>query len=203
MSASRLHHFKRRLAAWARWLHIYLSMFSFAVLLFFAVTGLTLNHADSFPGAQRITHSQGALDPQRLKAGVAESDARNGILDQLRRANGMRSSLSEFRMDDSQCELSFKGPGYVADVQVDRNTGKYNLTETRMGLVAVVNDLHKARDSGRAWSAIVDVSAILMTLVSATGLVLIFFLRKRLASGLAAIVIGAVLCYVVYVMWVP
>jgi hypothetical protein len=63
--------------------------------------------------------------------------------------------------------------------------------------------LHKGRDSGNAWSTIIDVSAVLMTLVSATGLVLIFFLRKRLASGMAAIVIGAILCYVVYVKWVP
>jgi hypothetical protein len=28
----------------SRWLHIYLSMASFGILFFFAVTGLTLNH---------------------------------------------------------------------------------------------------------------------------------------------------------------
>jgi hypothetical protein len=203
MSVSRLHHFKRRLAAWARWLHIYLSMFSFALLLFFAVTGLTLNHADLFSAAPRTTHAQGTLDAQLVRAGVAEDAARDGIVEHLRRAHAIHSSLSEFRMDDEQCDLAFKGPGYLADVTVERSSGKYTLTETRMGAVAVLNDLHKGRDSGNAWSTIIDVSAVLMTLVSATGLVLIFFLRKRLASGMAAIVIGAILCYVVYVKWVP
>jgi hypothetical protein len=138
-----------------------------------------------------------------VKAGVDETASKNAIVDQLRRAHGIRSSLSEFRMDDSQCELSFKGPGHLAEVQVDRSTGKYIVTETRMGLVAVINDLHKGRDSGKTWSAIIDVSAVLMVLVSATGLVLIFFLTKRRVSGLAAIAIGAVLCYVVYLIWVP
>ena len=37
-----------------RWLHIYLSMFSLAVVLFFSVTGITLNHPDwFFGGAER------------------------------------------------------------------------------------------------------------------------------------------------------
>jgi uncharacterized protein len=200
---SKLHHFKRRLAAVSRLLHIYLSMFSFMLLLFFAVTGLTLNHAEWFSGAPRTTHAQGTLDPQWLKAGMAEDAARTAIVEHLGRAQGIHSSLSEFRMDDAQCELSFKGPGYVAEVSVERGTGKYTITETRMGLAAVLNDLHKGRDSGRTWSAIIDVSAVLMTLVSATGLILIFFLRKRLAWGLVALAIGAVLCYVVYVVWVP
>ena len=35
-------------AAWMRWLHIYLSMLGFTALIFFSVTGITLNHADWF-----------------------------------------------------------------------------------------------------------------------------------------------------------
>src|SRR5258708_1269821 len=163
MTVSRLHHFKRRLAAWARWLHIYLSMFSFAVLLFFATTGLPLNHPELFSAAPRITHAQGTLDAQWVKAGVAEDAARNGIVEHLRRTHAIHSSLSEFRMDDQQCKLAFKAPGYLADATLERSSGKYTLTETRMGVVAVLNDLHKGRDSGQTWSAIIDVSAVLMT----------------------------------------
>src|SRR5258708_35614609 len=196
---SALHHFKRRLAALARWLHIYLSMISFAVLLFFAVTGLTLNHVEWFSAPPRTTHLQGAIDPKSLTP--------EAIVEHLRRTQGIKSTLSESRCnagtDDAQCELSFKGPGYVADVLVDRATGKYTVTETRMGLVSVINDLHKGRDSGKAWSAIIDISAILLTLVSATGLILIFYLHKHRRWGMIAIAIGALVCYVVYVVWVP
>jgi hypothetical protein len=52
---------KRRLAALSRWLHIYLSMASFAILLFFAVTGLTLNHAERFSAQPRATQIKGKM----------------------------------------------------------------------------------------------------------------------------------------------
>jgi hypothetical protein len=42
-----------------------------------------------------------------------------------------------------------------------------------------------------------------MTLVSLTGLVLIFFLQKKRMPGLIAVGIGAILCLVVYWVWVP
>ena len=42
-----------RLAGIMRWLHIYLSMFGLAALLFFAVTGVTLNHPDWVFGGPR------------------------------------------------------------------------------------------------------------------------------------------------------
>ena len=79
--------------------------------------------------------------------------------------------------------VSFKGPGYAADAFVDRKTATYEITETRMGLVAIVNDLHKGRDTGAVWAQVIDLSAVLMMLVSVTGLTLIFFLHKRLALG--------------------
>ena len=47
----------------SRWLHVYLSMFSFAVLMFFAVTGLTLNHANWFDGQERTRNSRVAWTP--------------------------------------------------------------------------------------------------------------------------------------------
>ena len=45
-----MHVWKRRLAKYSRWLHIYASMTSFVIVFFFAVTGWTLNHADRFSG---------------------------------------------------------------------------------------------------------------------------------------------------------
>ncbi len=195
------HHFKRRLASVARFLHIYLSMFSFAVLLFFAVTGLTLNHAEFFSAAPRTARLQGTIDPAVFK-NSKDAAVKDAVAAHFRAAHHITSALSEFRLEESQCQLTFKGPGYVADVEIDRATGKYTATETRLGAVAILNDLHKGRDSGQTWSAIVDGSAILMTLVSATGLILVFFLHKRRVSGLIAIAIGALVCYFVYAIWV-
>ena len=163
----------------SRWLHTYLSMFSFAVLLFFAVTGFTLNHAEWFDSQRHEDHYQGALD----RAWVAPASdpkvvAQPEIVAYLRRAHGVKGDLGDFNVDDTQCEVSFKGPGYEADAIIDRDTGKYQLTVIHFGLVAIINDLHKGRDAGKKWSTVIDLVAGLMTLVSLTGLTLIFFLTK-------------------------
>lgn len=194
---------KRKTAISSRWLHIYLSMVSFAILFFFAVTGITLNHQDWFSGAARTHQFRGAVDLKWLRPPDGKEVAKLDIVEYLRRTHGVRSVLSDFRVDDAQISVSFKGPGYSADTFIERESGKYELTETRQGLIAVLNDLHKGRDTGTAWSAIIDVSAGLMTLVSLTGLVLIFFLQKRRVSGLLAVGIGGVLCWLVYLIQVP
>ena len=191
---------KRRTAIAARWLHIYLSMVSFAILFFFAVTGITLNHAEWFSGEAVTKQVKGKVRPEWVKP---KDVAKLEISEYLRKTHAIKSALSDFRVDDSQISVSYKGPGYTADAFVGRDTGSYELTETRQGIVAVLNDLHKGRDTGTAWAWIIDVSAFLMTLVSLTGLILIFFLQKRRMSGLIAVGIGAILCWVVYLIWVP
>jgi hypothetical protein len=196
-------HWRRRFASLARWLHTYLSMFSFVILLFFAVTGLTLNHAEWFDGQQRTVKTQGVLNHAWLRMSDPKTVAKAQIVSYLQRAHGIKSDASDFQVDDEQCELSFKGPGYEADAIIDRDTGKYDLNVTHYGFASVLNDLHKGRNSGKRWSALIDASAILMTLVSLTGLTLIFFLTKRRTSGLLLIALGAMLCYFAYSLWVP
>ena len=192
---------KSRLAALIRWLHIYLSMATFALVFFFAVTGLTLNHADWFyAGKQKIVQHQGKLEPAWVKPSAAV--AKLEIVEHLRRAYGIKGAVSDFRIEDAQCTVSFKGPGYTADTFINRETGAFELTETRMGFVAVLNDLHKGRDSGRTWSLLIDCSAVLMAVVSITGLGLIFFLKRRLATGLLAAGLGTLISVLVYYLWV-
>jgi hypothetical protein len=190
---------KRQLMIVSRWLHIYLSMVSFGIVFFFAATGLTLNHGDWFTHQQRTVQFHGTLNPKYLAKDVSKLE----VVEQLRNAHGIHGSVKDFRVEDTDCSVAFKGPGYAADVLIQRATGSYELTETRMGLVAILNDLHKGRDSGTAWGVVIDVSAILMTLVSFTGLLLIFFLQKKRLSGLLAAGAGAVLCYLAYLAWVP
>ncbi len=147
----------------------------------------------------KTVQTKGHVDPSWVGKDVKKLE----VVEHLRSVDGVKSAMSDFRIDDSQCQVSFKGPGYTADAFIDRTTGNYDLTVVRSGIVAVLNDLHKGRDTGAVWSNIIDISASLMTLVSLTGLVLIFFLQKKRMPGLIAVGIGAILCLVVYWVWVP
>jgi hypothetical protein len=174
-------------------------MVSFAILFFFAATGLTLNHQDWFAGQQRTATYKGTMDGAWLGQDVRELQ----IVERLRQAHGIKAALGELRVDDGQVSVNFKGPGYSADVFIDRSTGAYEVTETRMGLAAVMNDLHKGRDAGPVWGKLIDAAAVFMTLVSLTGLTLIFFLAKWRRAGLMMLAAGAAACCVLYLMFVP
>lgn len=194
---------KRRGASLFRWLHIYLSMVSFGILFFFAVTGVTLNHADWFFDRDVTTHTSGAVNTAWVISGDVKDVAKLEIVEHLRRRHNLRGAVAEFRIEPLECTVVFKGPGYSADTRIDRQTGNYEVNETRMGFVAVINDLHKARDTGRAWSFVVDLSAVLLVVVSLTGMVLIFFIKRRFIPGILTACAGAALATVTYFCFVP
>lgn len=194
---------RKQTAIVSRWLHIYLSMASFAVVLFFAVTGLTLNHAEYFSHGEVVKNLNGSLSVKEM--GPKDHPDTLAIVEHIRNTDHVHGAVNteDLRVDDDQITFSFRGPGYSADTTVDRATGKYQVVETKAGFVAVINDLHKGRDSGKVWSWVIDASAILLTLVSLTGLVLIFFIYKRRTSGLLLAAIATALCLLLYRIWVP
>jgi uncharacterized protein len=193
-----------------RWLHIYLSMFSLGVVLFFSVTGITLNHPDwFFSGAESRHEAEGELSPKWLHAqapaavdsGAAEPErqvSKLEIVEHLRNAHKIHGALADFRVDEGECIVSFKGPGYAADAFIERDTGHYRLTETSHGFIAMINDLHKGRDTGPVWSILIDVSAVLMTFISLTGLVLLFYLKLRRVPGVIVALGGTILAIVLF-----
>jgi len=185
-----------------RWLHIYLSMISFGLVFFFAVTGITLNHADKFTGRLRTEQRKGKLDTSWIAGRDTSKIDRLAIVEYFRRTNGIHGNLNDFRIDDDQITIAFKGPGYAADVFVSRPSGAYDLTITSTGWVGIVNDLHKGRDTGSGWSLFIDIAAILLTLVSLTGLLLILFLKKRRLSGLVVAVAGLFIAWLIYKIWI-
>jgi hypothetical protein len=194
----------RRTANWVRWLHLYVSVASFAIVLFFAVTGLTLNHAEWFSGdAPAARRETGRLNDAWLSLGRDDGVAKLEIVEALRRAHAPKGFVSEFRIEEAQCAVAFKGPGYVAEATLNRKDGNYEFVETRMGFVAVINDLHKARDSGAGWSLVVDVSAAVLALVSVTGLAMIAFMKRKLATALKVTVAGTLLSLAAWYWLLP
>ncbi len=204
-------------------------MFGLATVLFFSVTGMTLNHPDWFGNLERRSQSEGQVElrwlhitPPASPSSRPPAGERTTTLRRARpspitpgrsrssrssstcgRRTGSSGALADFRVDENECSVSFKGPGYSADAFIDRSTGHYNLIQTSHGFVAVINDLHKGRDTGPVWSAVIDISAIVLTIISLTGLVLIFFLKLRRRPGLVVALVGTVVLVVVGWFWVP
>lgn len=198
--------FSRKLAAFMRWLHIYLSMFGLAALLFFSVTGITLNHPEWFEaGPESTVEAQGRIRPEWLGFGSSspESVKKLEIVEHLRSAHGVRGPLADFRVDDQECSASFKGTGYAADAFIERETGEYRLTVTQHGLASILNDLHKGRDSGKVWSWVIDLSAGVLSAASLTGLILLLYIKRRRRLGLLTGCLGALVLATIAYFVVP
>jgi uncharacterized protein len=181
---------------------VYVSVASFVVVFFFAATGLTLNHLEWFQGHERTAQYKSSLDTTWTRT-AGDQVAKLEIVEHLRKAHGVHGEVADFRIDAEQCSVSFKAPGYTADAFIDRAAGNYDLTVSRMGFVAIVNDLHKGRDSGPAWKLLIDLSAGLLTFVSLSGLVLIYFIHKHRVAGLMSLAGGGTIVYLVYALSVP
>ncbi len=190
-------------------------MFGLATVLFFSVTGLTLNHPDWFlANAETIDHAEGEVNPAWLQletpavgpdeeASPDQQVDKLSVVEHLRARHGIRGALVDFGVDDYECMVTFKGPGYAADAFIDRDTGRYQLTETSHGAVAVLNDLHKGRDTGKSWSLLIDISAVLLTVISLSGLILILYLKLRRVPGLVVAVAGTAAVVAIILLLVP
>lgn len=191
--ASRLTH------RWARWLHVYTSMIALLIVLFFGITGITLNHPDwTFGDATSAETVSGTL--------VVDPTFDDGTIDWLSIAEEVRADydikgqVSDFGVVEERASISFVNPGYSAFLQFDSGDGSFDLTVEQQGFVAVMNDLHKGRDTGSAWRWVIDVSAGFLVLISLTGLTMQFFLRKRRFSALTSAVVGGIVSIVL--IWI-
>ena len=192
----------RKFAETSRWLHIYVSMISFAIVLFFSVTGITLNHPDYFAGEMKETHENGQMETSWVNVTDTVKIAKLEMVERLRKQHGIKAPVTEFRIEEEQCAISFRGPGYAADAFVNRKDGNYEITLLKAGAIGVLNDLHKGRDSGAKWAILIDVSAALMIFISLTGIILLLYIKRKRISGLVWALIGLGLAYLVYRIWV-
>ncbi len=183
---------KREGQKWSRLVHVYTSMIAFVVVLFFGITGLTLNHPDwTFGDAVGTSTVTGALPMATTgPAGAVEFLA---ISEFVRETHGVRGSVSSYGVTNGKGSIAYKKPGYLADVFFDVGTGAYEVRVEQQGWVGVLNDLHKGRDAGTSWRWLIDVSAVFLVVVSLTGLLLQLFLRKRRVAAMIVMGAGAVL----------
>lgn len=177
-----------------RWLHTYTSMISLLVLLFFSITGITLNHPDwAFGTVETKKEVTGTLPKGWINNGQVNWLT---VAEELRAQQGLKGRASEPRVDGNEADISFLGPGYSAETFIDTKTGQYTTTILAQGAVAVMNDLHKGRDTTGSWKWVIDLSGIFLTIVALTGLGILFYLKKTRTQALTVMAIASVLAVI-------
>jgi hypothetical protein len=181
-------------------LHAYLSAFAFLALFFFSATGILLNHPEWFESYQPAERKVAfALTPAELAAAKASHDRGRALAAAAAHHASLPGAYASADIDGGQALVRMEGPKGQADLTIDLATGKAEGRVTRPNLMAVVQDLHRGKNSGVAWRWVIDLSAWLVLALSLIGYVLFFSLRFRLKTCL--ILTAASLAVMVGVAW--
>ncbi len=179
-----------RFQRWMRWVHVYVSMAAFVIIGFFGATGLLLNHPSWFGGDELVTSlEEGTLPETVRRDGGVEFLA---VSEFLRAEHGVVGEVTNFDQVGNEASINYTGPAYGASARFDVETLGYTVRITEENLVNAMRDLHTGSDTNAVWDLAIDASAILLLLVSATGLGIQLFMRKRRLSALGWLALGAV-----------
>ena len=160
----------------ARLIHVYVSMALLTLLLFFSVTGITLNHPEWFSSHQANVIEKEQTISQIGALAITESEMsatqQQLITDEVEKVFAI--SLQNIKPELMSGELfySIKRAGESTSVAVDLETGDAFFEQTHYGWWAVLNDLHKGRNTSNFWGWIIDLSSVLFIIFAITGFIL-------------------------------
>ena len=181
---------QQRRGYWLRTLHQW-HWISAAVclvgMLLFSVTGITLNHAAQIEGTPQVVNVNDTVPATLLKTLPARSEGKAalpvGLSGWLRDRHGIVAGDREAEWSQDELYLSMPGPGSDAWLSIQRADGAMEYERTDRGTLAWLNDLHKGRNAGSAWSWFIDVFALACIVFTVTGLFLLqLHARQRRAT---------------------
>lgn len=184
---------KRKLPAfWVRQFHTWHWMSSAICLIgmiLFAVTGITLNHAASIESNPVTQTEERILPPALLSALEAvpqDADENTAVpqpvADWVSDELGVRVAARKTEWSAEELYVALPRPGGDGWVSIDRATGDVLYEDTDRGWIAWLNDLHKGRDTGTAWSWFIDIFAAACVIFCVTGLLLLQLHAKNRRS---------------------
>jgi hypothetical protein len=168
------------------------------LFLFFAVTGILLNHDFSGSDREDTFSRRATLPPDVVHAGN-----RDAVVASLRSSLGVQLPLTRFNSESDNIEAVFSAPGKRVQVLIDRNTREADATFESRGMTGVLADLHKGAQTGPVWRGVMDFTAVYMLVSSLSGTLLMLSIPKHRRSGLLALSGGAIAVLIVYCVWVP
>ncbi len=174
------------------------SAICFACMLLFAVTGVTLNHAADIEAKPDVKKMEGQLPESILKAiAIGENqkvvDLPAMVLDWFKHEKNISLRATPAEVNDGEIYLPQARPGGDAWLSIDLVTGGFEYENTSRGWVSYLNDLHKGRNTGKAWVYFMDLFAIACVIFSITGFVLLQRYADTRAQTWPLVIAGFVL----------
>ncbi len=194
----------KRLFSLSRWLHIYVSTALFSLLLFFCITGITLNHP-KWAVSNEVRTTEIPLS-QSLKDSI---DKQSELpLKQIAQFVSLSTGLSkpkniDIMLEENEITYDYSVPAGYVFVTVFIQQAVMEVEYQSPDFLGLMNDLHKGRHSGDFWRGLIDISAALMLLFTLTGLFILLQNAKHRGQALLILFIGALTPVGIYFFLVP
>lgn len=149
-------------------------------MLLFAITGFTLNHAVDIEAKVTRSQQQAQLPPsllQKLSAAQQQQNTPSSlpleVSHWLEREHHIDVNGKAVEWTPEEIYIALPRPGGDAWLRFNLDNGEMEYEKTERGMVAYLNDLHKGRNTGKAWSWFIDIFAIACLIFCITGLFLL------------------------------
>jgi hypothetical protein len=183
--------------------HGYLSAFAFSALLFFAVTGIFLNHPAWFRSKAPPVQTQNLiLTPAQVQAVRASSEPAQDLTRIVADQTTLYGEYNDGAIVGEQVFARLKGARGSSDLRANLSDGSVLVAAEPATTIALLNALHRGEQAGAAWRTYIDVAAGALILVALAGFAIFFSMTARLQTALlitGASVVGTVLLFIALV----
>ncbi len=167
-------------------------------MILFSVTGITLNHASIIEARPAVTGIVKTLPPDLLRQVKANAPKDKSPLpavlaDWISAQMSVSAGGREAEWSAQEIYVALPRPGGDAWLRVDLASGEAEYELTDRGWISYLNDLHKGRHTGAAWSLFIDLFAVACIVFCATGLVLLQLLANGRPSTWPLVALGVVI----------
>lgn len=163
-------------------------------MLLFAFTGITLNHAADIQVTPQVVNKELTLTATQLKwlVGKEQGPLPLPLRQWLLQEHDIYTSDKDAEWGAGELYLGMPKPGGDAWLSVDLDSGELLYENTIRGAISYLNDLHKGRNTGWAWSWFLDVFSVLCLVFALSGLWLLVRYAKQRPSTWPWVGLGVV-----------
>ncbi|HRQ56189.1 MAG TPA: PepSY-associated TM helix domain-containing protein [Azoarcus taiwanensis] len=177
-------------------------------MLLFSVTGITLNHPNAIPATPRVETQVLTLEPDLRQALAQQAGMSDGLAPLpteirrwLTREIGRPIPRTDAEWEADEIYLALPRPGGDAWLAIDLDVGTVEYELTRRGSIAWLNDLHKGRNTGPAWSLFIDLFAAASIVFSLTGLFILWMHARQRPLVWPMVGLGALIPLLIIVLF--
>jgi uncharacterized protein len=187
-----------------RSVHWISSAICLVAIFLFSVTGFILNNIDVFKTEPKTFTIERTL-PETLLTEIAGKDVKKiplpiQLMQWFENETTIDIQKKEAEWKSDEIILKLSKPGTDVSLSIQRETGQWIYKNSARGWIAYFNDLHKGRNTGKAWRWFIDFVAVCCFIFSLSGFWLLWRYSANRPATYPLLVAGVIVPWVILIL---